>query len=158
MAMDLPSSISRSSSDDGQSFPLRLGSTSVLPLEEVLEEIAQELQRDVLERESRSMKQLENEFLFPRSDERGDIGMTERGVGAIDQFLELLAGNFGRIDEKRVELQRQFREGQRLPVFLPVRGQRRHRSWDVQSSVGRQSSQNGLFQRKLALSLVTSLR
>lgn len=142
--VDAPSRISRSSSNDRQPLTLRLRLALVLPFQEVLEQVAQELQRDVLEREGRSVEQLEDVLLLADTMQGGDLGMTEGRVGAVDELLEVLPRDFRGRDEQRVEVERELGEGKVCPVVLPVLGKGRKVRGNVETAIGRESCEDRL--------------
>ena len=95
----VPSGIPTCRADDGELVgvlcrPLAL----ISPLEEELEEVAKELQCDVLERERRSMEELQDKPLVIELVEGGDLGVAERAVGLFDEGAEILVGDLVRGD------------------------------------------------------------
>lgn len=88
-----PASISRSSSNDSESLSLSSDLANVLALEEVLEQVTQELERNVLERERGAVEELEDPLLLSYAVKRGDIGVAEGRVGSLDELLEVGAGD-----------------------------------------------------------------
>ena len=54
----------------------------------MLVEVAEELQREILEGECRPVKELEDEQVLAQLFERGDRGMGEMAVGTRDELLE----------------------------------------------------------------------
>jgi len=75
-----PSCIAASGTQHGEDLRLlsrRLARVS--PLEEKLKEVPEELQRDVLERKSRAVEELEDELVVTELDQGRDVGMSESG-------------------------------------------------------------------------------
>lgn len=144
---DSPPRVSRGSSDDGERLPVGAHLALVLPLEEVLEQVAQELEGDVLECKRRAVEQLEDVLVRARAHERGDLGVSERRVGAVDELLEIGSWDLVCRDEERVQLECELREGQLGPVLLPVLRQGGERLWDVQPAVLGESSEDSLGTR-----------
>lgn len=103
------------------------------------------------------MEELEDVLLLSNALEGGDLGVTEGGVGAFDELIEVLAGDLLAGDEERVELKGELGEREVLPVVLPVFGQSGEVGGDVESSVGSKSSEDGLRrQRKESVSFGTA--
>ena len=57
-------------------------------VEEVVEQTADQLERDVLERDRRAVEQLEQPTAVVELDQRAHVGMVEGGVGLVDDVLE----------------------------------------------------------------------
>jgi hypothetical protein len=72
-------------------FPL------IPPNQEVLEQISEELQRDIFERKSRSVEELEEVqvLLAVEGTDGCDIGRAEAGVAALDDVFEVVSRNLG---------------------------------------------------------------
>lgn len=104
------------------------------------------------------MEELEDVLLLSNTLERGNLGVTESGVGALDELLEVLARNLLGGDEERVELKGQLGEGEVLPVVLPVFGQSGKMSGNVESSIGSESGQDGLRRQRKGVSSILKRR
>lgn len=103
----------------------------VSPSEEKLKEIAEELQRHVLERERRAMEELEDELAVAEFRQGRDVGMPEGGVGSAHERAQLFARELVRGDVKREHGHGEIDEGVGFPVVLPVGRQRRDALRDV---------------------------
>ena len=64
---------------------------SLAPAELVVEEPADELQGDVLERQRRPVEELEQVVVVVELDQRDDVGMVERRVGRRDHLGEVVS-------------------------------------------------------------------
>ncbi|RUS24646.1 hypothetical protein BC938DRAFT_473282 [Jimgerdemannia flammicorona] len=71
----------------------------IFPLQEVLEQVPQELQRHVLKRERGSVEQLEHIKPIPNLPQRRHVRGPEGGVRPLHQIREVAARNLGRINE-----------------------------------------------------------
>jgi len=144
-----PSSVTTSSSDDGDSLPL-LSFLLVLvsPLEEELEEVPQELESDVFESERGTVEELEDVLLLRDLVKRSGLWVSEGGVGRVDDGFQVRGGDLGRRDEEREDVVREIGEGQSSPRGFPVGGEGRDGFGDVESSVGCKSSENSLGERE----------
>lgn len=93
----------------------------VFPRQEVLEQVAQELQRNVLEGEGRPVEQLKQVQVVLEVSQGCDLVMSEGGVTLVDDGLEVLRGYLGGRDVQRQDVVGELGEGQVFPV-LPVGG------------------------------------
>ena len=117
----------------------------VSPGEEELEKVAEELQRDVLERERRAVEELEDELVVAELGQRGDVGMAERGgVGSADDRAEVVGRELIWGDVELEDGDGEVEEGVGLPLVLPVGGQGGNALRDVQATVGGETGQDGL--------------
>jgi len=104
----------------------------VPPGEEKLKEIAQELQRHVLERESRTVEELQDELVVAEFRQGRDVGMPESGgVRSAHERAQLFARELVRSDVKGEQGHGKINEGVGFPVVLPVGGERRYALRDV---------------------------
>ena len=87
-----PSGIPTGSSNNRELLPLLPGSfLRVTSRQEELEQVPQQLQRDVLERKRRSMEQLKHIRLVAQPAKRRDVWVAERAVRFLDQRAQLPA-------------------------------------------------------------------
>jgi hypothetical protein len=77
--------------------------------EQVFKEVAEQLQGHVLEGQGRAVEELEDVDVA-LLDHRGDLRVSEAGIGTVDQPLEVGRGDV--VDEARDDLEGQFRVGQ----------------------------------------------
>lgn len=119
----------------------------VPPRQEVFKQISQELQRHILERESRAVEQLEQVQVVLQVSQGGDVLMTERRVAPADDILEVFGWYLGGGDVQGQDVEGELGKGQVLPA-LPVGGR-----WDlfgdVQATVGGEALENYIFERQL---------
>lgn len=88
--MDVRASVARGSTDDGELLPLLALLFGRVPaLEEVLKQVAEELERDVLERKRRSVEELEHVLLFADLVQRRRLGVSEGSVRALDEVAQV---------------------------------------------------------------------
>ena len=103
-------------------FPLFSRLVLVPSYEKVLEEVAEELEGDILEREGRAMKQLQEVQVFGliEGDEWRHIGSAESGIAAVDNSSEILRRYLRLRDIEGEDLISQFLERVVSPFALPV--------------------------------------
>lgn len=94
----------------------------VSPRKEKLKEIAQELQRHVLERESGTMEELQDELVIAQFRQGRDVGMPETGVRSAHERAQLFARELVGSDVKGEYGHGKIDKGIGFPVVLPVGG------------------------------------
>lgn len=143
--MDVRASVARGSTDDGELLPLLALLLGRVPaLKEVLKQVAEELERDVLERKRRSVEELEHVLLFADLVQRRRLGVSEGSVRALDEVAQVLRGDLRRGYKERDKLEGKLGEGQTAPFGLPVGREGGDRRGDVEPAVGGESGQDGL--------------
>ena len=91
------------------------------------------------------MEELEDELVVAELDQGRDVGMSEGGgVRSADDRAQVFAREFVRRYVEREDGDGEVDEGVGFPFVLPVGGQSGDALWDVQASVGREASQDGL--------------
>ena len=105
-------------------------------------EVPEQLQREVLERERRSMEQLEYETVLIQLDQRGDFRMRERGVALRDQAAQHVLRDVRR--EAREEADTELGVRQRGPSLELGPGKARQRGRQEKPAVGRQPGGDGV--------------
>lgn len=141
---DARARVARGGSDDSEALALALGLVGVAAREEVLEQVAEELEGDVLERKGRAVEELEDELLVAGAVEGRHVLVAEGAERALDEVAQVVARDLVLLDEERVELEGEFGERELGPVVLPVFGERREVGRDVEAAVGRETSEDGL--------------
>jgi hypothetical protein len=147
------SGITTCRANDGQMFPIAAGLALVLADEEVLEEVAQELQRDILEGECRPVEQLEQMqvLLLVECDGGHDVFGAECRVAAVDDVLEVCRRDLGRGDVEREDLESEVCEGEVLPLGRPVIGQRGDFLGDEEAAVGSETLEDNFLEGELCV-------
>jgi hypothetical protein len=115
--------------------------------EQVLEEVAEQLQGHVLEGQGRAVEELEDVDV-PLLDHRGDLRVGEAGIGAVDQRLEVGRGDV--VDEAGQDLEGQFRVGQAAQRGKVAGGQPGDPFREEQAAVFGQPHHHRLFERDAA--------
>ncbi len=115
-------------------------------LQQILEEVAEKLQGDILERQGRAMEQLKNVDPI-LMDHRHDLGVRKGTVGAIDQILEVGGRDFS--GEKIDDLERQFGIGQTGEHIDIAPGQGRDRFGQQQAAVIGQTHHHRFLEGKI---------
>lgn len=151
-------SITTRRANNSQMLPIPSFSSLVLALEEVLEQIAQKLQRNILERKSRPMEQFQQMQILAliQRHQRRHIRRAERRIAAVDNALEIRRGNFRRRDVQREDLQRQLLEREIFPCCLPVGRESGDFFGDEETAVGRETFEDYGFEGELAFFSVSS--
>ena len=128
----------------------------VATLEYVLEQVAEQLQRHVLESKRRAVPQLQAPFAGRDLVQRRHVVVTERGIRLVHEHAQIVGRNaalFGRgRHEQRRNPKRQLRERQRGPRVLPVGWQRWYALRHIETAVRRKTLQDGLFKREALVS------
>ncbi len=91
-------------------------------LKEILKDITQKLQGNILKGQGGAMEEFQDMDLTP-PDQRGNIGMTEGGVGALDNPLEIMGRDIR--GEKSDHLKGEVGKLEALPFCYGLRGDNR---------------------------------
>jgi hypothetical protein len=105
--------------------------------QEVLEQVAQELKRNIFERECRPVEQLQqmNVLLLVKCDSGCDVFGAECGVAAMDDVFQVCWWYFGRGNVEGEDFVGEVLEGQVFPGRCPVLWQGRDFLWDKQAAI-----------------------
>jgi hypothetical protein len=122
--------------------------------EEVLEQVAQELQRNILEGERRPVEQLQqmDVLLLVEGDGRRDVFCAEGRVAAADDVFEIGGRYLGRRDVEREDFVGEVLEGQVFPRGRPVVREAGDFLGDEQAAVGGKALQDDLLEGELGVS------
>jgi hypothetical protein len=133
-------------------FPLAPALVLILTNEEVLEEVAQELQCHILERERRPVKQLQQMYVLVLVEGHGrsNVFGAECSVAAANDVFEVGGRDLGGRDVEGEDLVCEVLEGQVVPFRGPVAGKHRDLFWDEQAAVGGEALKNDVLEGKLA--------
>jgi len=139
--------------DNSQVFPLlaRLILALVPANEEVLEQVAQELQSNILESESRAVEQfqqMEVLFLVEGCDGNNVVG-TECSIALSDDLLQIGFGDLIARDVEGEDLEGKILEGEVPPFGLPVGWERGNFFRDEEATVGGEAFQDDIFEGEL---------
>ena len=120
----VPSSIAASGAYHCEDFrPLAGRLARVPPGKEELEQVAEELQRDILERKCGAMEELEDKLVVAELGQGCDVGMSERGrVRSGHDRAQIVTRELVRGDVKREDGDGEINEGVVFPLFPPVGG------------------------------------
>lgn len=144
--------------DDGESLSVIGGGwLSLVPtLQKVLEEIAKELEGDVLEGKGGAMPQFKAPFVLCQTFEGDDLLCAEGGIRAFDEGLEVLrrdsaSGGVGG-DEEGEDFEGEGSEREGRPACLPIFWESRDGFGDVEAAVGSETGEYGLLEGETLLS------
>lgn len=93
------------------------GLAFVLPHEEVLEKVSQELQCDILERERGTVEQFEEVYVIVEVNQRCRLRRAESRVALFNDLLQVLAGDLVLRDVQRHDLKGQVRKAEIFPAL-----------------------------------------
>ncbi len=116
------------------------GKVAVGAGQELLEQQAEQLERDILERERGAVEQFEQEMAVVELDERSHRVMAEPAIGARAQFAQLVFAEAAR-DERGHDADGGFDIGEARHVGDLVGGEARPCDGNVQPAVARQASE-----------------
>lgn len=91
----------------------------VFPRQEIFEEVAQELQRDILESKCRPVEQLQEVQVILEVSQGGHVLVTKGRVAPVDDVLEVLGGDLSGRNVERQDVEGEVGERQVLPA-VPV--------------------------------------
>jgi hypothetical protein len=119
--------------------------------EEVLEQVAQELQRNILEGECGPVEQLQQMYvlLLVERDGGRDVLRAEGRVAAVDDVFEVGGRYLGRRDVEGEDFVCELLEGQVFPRGCPVVGQAGDFLGDEQAAVRGKTLQYDLLEGEL---------
>lgn len=121
----------------------------VLAHEEVFKQVAEELQRNVLEGKGRAVEELEEVEVVVQVAERCGVGVAEGGIASVDDALEVFGGDLGGGDVEREDLVGEVGKGEVLPV-LPV-GDLGDVLGDEETAVAGETLENDLLEGELEM-------
>lgn len=117
--------------------------------QEVLEQVAEELQRHVLEGKGRPVEELQEVDVVLEVDQGGDLLGAEGRVAAADDVLEVIGGDLRGRDVERQDVEGEVNEREVLPGLPPLGDGDRLR--DVQAAVGGEALEDDLLKGELLL-------
>ena len=143
--------VSTRRADDSQMLPVAPGLALVLADEEVLEQVAQELQRNILESECRPVEQLQQMYvLFLVERDRGrHLLRAECGVAAMDDVFQVGGRDLGRGDVEGENFEREVFEGEVFPVGRPLVRQGGNFFGDEEAAVRSEALEDDFLEREL---------
>ena len=119
----------------------------IFPRQEVFKQVAQELQRNILESEGRAVEQLEQVQVVLQVSQGRDLVVSEGRVTSVDDALEVVRWYLGARDVQRQDVVGEVGEGQVFPV-LPVCGGG-DLLGDVQATVVGEALEDDVFEGEL---------
>ena len=147
-------SVTAGRANDSQVFPvLALLLLALIPAdEEVLEQVAQELQGNILEGKGRAVEELQKVevLLLVKSFDRDNVVGTECGVALSDDLLEVGFGDLVAGDVEGKDLKGEILEGKVAPFGLPVGWEGWDFLRDKQAAVFGETLQDDILEGKLS--------
>lgn len=125
--------------------------SSVLAHEEILKQVAEELQRNVFECKGWAVEELHQvqiRIFIQRNNWCLQV-MSERAIRIVDDLLEILSWNFGWGDVEGDEVVCQIDEGEVLPLGLPVWWELGDGLGDEEAAVAGEAFEYDIFEGEL---------
>lgn len=119
---------------------------------EVFEQVAQKLQRYILEGERRTVEKLQQMYVLVLVERygRGDVFCAEGSIAAVDNVFEVGGGDLGGRDVEGEDFVCEILEGQVMPFCSPVAREDRDFFWDEQATVGGKALEHDFLEGELA--------